>query len=234
MTHRATSLFRAQRLRWRQRLRRLRRPALLGTLRRTSPLSSRWGYDRGTPVDRFYIERFLEQHRHDIRGRVLEIKDSGYTDRFGTQVEARDVLDIDAANPRATIVADLAAADGVPSDHFDCFVCTQTLGMIYDVHSAVGHAHRILRPGGVLLATLPALSRLDRRLPDYWRFTPASCDLLFGEVFGSANVAVESHGNVLAAIASMSGMAREELSRRELETCDARYPLVVTVRAVKR
>ncbi|CAA9295622.1 MAG: hypothetical protein AVDCRST_MAG26-4425 [uncultured Chloroflexia bacterium] len=234
MTHRATDLFRVQSLRWRQRLRRLRRPALLGTLRRTAPLSSRWGYDRGTPVDRFYIERFLEQHRNDIRGRVLEIKDSSYTDRFGTQVEARDVLDVDAANPSSTIVADLAAADIVPSDHFDCFVCTQTLGMIYDVRAAVGHAHRILRPGGVLLATLPALSRLDRRLPDYWRFTPASCNLLFGEVFGAANVAVESHGNVLAAIASMSGMAREELSLREMETRDERYPLVVTVRAVKR
>ncbi|HSH77089.1 MAG TPA: methyltransferase domain-containing protein [Herpetosiphonaceae bacterium] len=234
MTHRAAELFRTQRLRWRQRLRRLRRPARLGTLRRTTPLSSRWGYDRGTPVDRFYIERFLEQHQDDIHGRVLEIKDSGYTDRFGRHVESREVLDVDAANPRATVVADLAAADAVPSDHFDCFVCTQTLGMIYDVRSAVGHAHRILRPGGVLLATLPALSRLDRRLPDYWRFTPASCELLFGEVFGPANVAVQAHGNVLAAIASMSGMAREELSLREMETSDERYPLVVTVRAVKR
>src|SRR5690606_28448862 len=81
-----------------QRLRRLVRPAWLGTLRRTTPLSDRFGSDRGTPVDRYYIENFLEEHRQDIRGRVLEVKDSDYTDRYGTAVERREVLDIDPAN----------------------------------------------------------------------------------------------------------------------------------------
>src|SRR6188474_1081890 len=93
---------------------RLRRPAWMGTLRRVTPLSSEWGFERGTPVDRYYIERFLRRHSADIRGRVLEVKDSAYSEKFGTGVTQQDVLDINRDNPRATIIADLAAAEAVP------------------------------------------------------------------------------------------------------------------------
>jgi SAM-dependent methyltransferase len=198
-------------------------------------LSEHWGFDRGTPVDRHYIESFLEEHRADVRGRVLEVQDSGYTDRYGTGVERRDVLDIDPRNPKATIVADLAAADAVPADSFDCFILTQTLHLIYDFRAALGHARRVLRPGGVLLATLPVVSRVSRgaAASDYWRFTPASASALFGEAFGPERVAVRAYGNVLAGLAFLSGMAAEELSPRELETRDEHFPVLVGVRAVK-
>jgi|SRR5215211_978865 len=230
-----TSLGAHDRLRWRQRLERLRRPAWLGTIRRTTPLSDHWGRDRGTPVDRYYIERFLAEERDAIRGRVLEVMNAEYTERFGAAVERRDVLDIDPANAAATIVADLAAADSVPTDIFDCFILTQTLQYIYDLEAAVTHAHRILRPGGTLLCTVPAVSRIARlRLEsEYWRLTPAACLRLFGDVFVGGDVAVRCRGNVLTAVAFLVGMAAEELSRRELERDDPFFPLVVTTRATK-
>jgi SAM-dependent methyltransferase len=206
-------------------------------IRRTTPLSDRWGSDRGTPVDRYYIERFLAEHCADIRGVVLEVKDSGYTERFGEAVERAEVVDIDPANPRATVVADLAAADAIPAETFDCFIITQTLQLIYDVHAAIRHAHRILKPGGVLLATVPVTSRIVPRreaAADYWRFTPDSCRLLFGDVFGHENVTVRGPGNALVCAGFLFGMALEEFSDRELTAEDALYPLVVTVRAVKR
>ena len=220
----------------RQRLRRRTQPAWLGTMRRTAPLSQHWGADRGTPVDRYYIERFLQAHRGDIHGHVLEIKDHTYTDRFGRDVTRGEVLDIDPANTEATLVADLASADGIPADQFDCFVLTQTLQFIYDTHAALRHAHRILRPGGVLLATLPSVSRIDRKSgldTDYWRFTVASCTRVFGDIFGAEQVSVCSYGNVLTAMAFLTGIAAEELSRRELEVNDAYFPLIIAVRAVK-
>lgn len=219
----------------RQTLRRTLRTARLGVLHRTTPLSELWGFDRGTPVDRHYIEAFLEEHRGDIRGRMLEVQDSGYTDRFGSGVEAREVLDVDPANPKATIVADLAAADAIPADAFDGFILTQTLHLIYEVRSALRHACRILRPGGVLLATLPSVSRISRGAADsdYWRFTPASAGALFGEAFGPDRVTVRGYGNVLAGIAFLSGMAREELSPEELAARDEHFPVIVGVRAVK-
>jgi SAM-dependent methyltransferase len=220
---------------WRQRLERLRRPAWLGTIRRTSPLSEHWGRERGTPVDRYYIERFLAEERAAIRGRVLEVMNADYTKRFGAAVFRRDVLDIDPANEAATIVADLAAADSVPSDVFDCFILTQTLQYIYDVKAAVEHAHRILRPGGTLLCTVPAVSRIARLQleSEYWRVTPAGCSRLFGDAFSGGDVAVRGRGNVLTAVAFLVGMAAEELSTRELRQDDPFFPLIVTVRATK-
>lgn len=223
----------------RRRLIRLRHPAWLGTVRRLTPVSDRWGKDRGTPIDRYYIEAFLEQHAVDIRGVALEIKDRRYTDRFGRAVECVEVLDVDASNPAATMVADLTAADTIPSGSFDCFILTQTLQFVPDVRSAVAHAHRILRSGGTLLVTVPTASRIPHESAvepgaDKWRFTGFGCDDLFGPIFGPGQVTVRQRGNVLTNVAFLLGMAAEELSPRELETDDPFHPLLVTVRAVKR
>jgi SAM-dependent methyltransferase len=216
-------------------MRRLRRPAFLGTIRRTTPLSDHYGRDRGTPIDRYYIEQFLAAERAAIRGRVLEVLNREYTDRFGTAVAASDVLDIDADNPLATVVADLAAADAVPTGGYDCFILTQTLQYVYDARAAVAHAHRILSPGGTLLCTVPVVSRIDRSAleSEYWRFTAATCSRLFGEMFGPESVTVRARGNVLTAVAFLVGMAAEELSSGELERDDPFFPILVSVRATK-
>jgi hypothetical protein len=217
-----------------QHARRVTQPARLGTLRRTTPLSASWGADRGSPLDRYYIEQFLAEHRRDIRGHVLEVRDSRYTDTYGDNVTRRDVVDIDPANRRATIIADLAAADAIGANSFDCFLLTQTLQFIYDYAGVVAHAQRILRPGGVLLATVPSISRVDRRLStDYWRFTAASCTTLFGEIFGADRIQVRAYGNVLAAIGFLTGMAHQELSPAELAAQDECFPLIIAIRAVK-
>lgn len=210
----------------------------LGELRRLEPLSPEWGLDRGGPLDRHYIDRFLRLHRGDIRGRVLEIKDDGYTRRFGSAVGDVDVLDVDAANPRATVVADLQQADSIPEGRYDCFVLTQTLHIIYDVRAALRHALRILKPGGVLLCTLPAVSRVnyeDGGLDggDFWRFTEASVRRLFAELLPPESFEVTVYGNVLASVAFLHGLAPHELDAALLEHVDPYFPLVFAVRAVK-
>ena len=217
------------------RRRRMRRPAFLGTLRRTRPLDEHWGWDRGLPIDRYYIERFLAEQATDITGRVLEVKDDDYTRRFGTTVEKRDVLDVDPGNEHATIVADLARADAVPDESFDCILLTQTLQYVYDVGGAVSEVHRMLRGGGVALVTVPSLSRvvLDEDWGDYWRFTADACSELFGTVFGPEFVSVASYGNVLAAVGFLSGLAKEDLRTRELDEVDLQFPVIVGVRAEK-
>jgi SAM-dependent methyltransferase len=217
-------------------MRRLRHPSLDGLLGVT-PVSARWGWDRGTPVDRYYIERFLHAHAADVRGRVLEVKDSEYATRLDRGVTRFDVLDIDAANPQATIVADLAVGEGIPEGAFDCFILTQTLQLIYDVRAAVAQCHRLLAPGGVLLVTVPVVSRIvhdDGLEWDFWRFTRASCTRLFNDVFGAEQVEVRTFGNVLAGVAFLRGTSYEEIPRRKLDVDDPYFPIVVTVRAVKR
>jgi SAM-dependent methyltransferase len=214
---------------------RVRRPLRLAMLR-GAPVSTTWGFERGTPVDRYYIEAFLRRNASDMRGRVLEVQDDTYVRRYGRGVEHVDVLDIDESNTVATIHADLSDAREIPDMTFDCFVLTQTLHVIYEIEAAVRHAHRILRPGGVLLATVPVLSPLrgDPDAPvDFWRVTPGGCARLFGDVFGGKHVEVEAHGNLTVAFAFLSGAAHEELSPRQLERRDTRHPVLCTVRAVR-
>ena len=216
-------------------LRRGVRPARLGSFGSTSPFAAHWGYDRGLPVDRWYIEHFLDGHRDDITGRVAEIKDSTYTRRFGHSVTEHAVVDIDPANPHVTRVADLGTGEGLGSDEFDCFIITQTLQFIYDLPAATRVLHRALRPGGVLLATLPVAGRIEETAPqrDLWRFTPVGVERLLSTVFGEEAVSVAGHGNVLAQVAFLQGLAAQDLTQRDLAINDPRFPLVVTARAVK-
>ncbi|HEY8583155.1 MAG TPA: hypothetical protein VIL49_09400, partial [Capillimicrobium sp.] len=59
----------------RPQVRRVVRHRRFAGLWRRTPLSEAGGYDRGRPVDRVYIERFLDAHRADVRGTVLEVGD---------------------------------------------------------------------------------------------------------------------------------------------------------------
>jgi SAM-dependent methyltransferase len=211
-------------------------PALLLHLARGRPVSQRWGYDRGLPVDRYYIEQFLDEYRADVSGRVLEVKADDYARRFGSGVTHVDVLDVDPSNPNATIVADLASADAVPDGAFDCVVLTQTLQYVFDVRAALRHLRRMLRPRGVLLATVPSVSRMSTEgldAHDYWRFTEASCTELVHREFGDDAPLVRAYGNVLTCTAFLAGLAAEELPRSRLETHDPAFPLIVAIRAVR-
>jgi glycosyltransferase involved in cell wall biosynthesis len=213
------------------------RAVRFGDLRRLVPFSREFGFDRGTPVDRFYIEWFLSCCEADIRGRVLEIGDNSYTSRFGgNRVTQSDVLHVQEGNPQATFVGDLSSAEHIPSDVFDCIILTQTLHLIYDMRAAMSTLYRILKPGGVLLATVPGISQLERgQWKDawYWSLTILSTRRLTEEAFPTEGVEVESHGNVLAATAFLMGLAAEELDLTELEHRDPLYQLLITLRAAK-
>ncbi len=207
----------------------------LGDLRRLTPVSSSWGFDRGTPIDRHYIEDFLHRQAADIRGRVLEIEDNAYTRRFGgSAVTASDILHVTEGNPRATLVGDLADGDHLPGETFDCIVFTQTLQLIYDTRRALATLHRMLRPGGVLLATFPGLTRnscTEWEASWFWGFTAASASRLFSDIFGPGKVAITSHGNVLTAVAFLHGLATSDLTPENLAFRDPEYDLLITVRA---
>lgn len=209
-----------------------------GDTRRTRPISPRFGFDRGQPIDRHYIEYFLSRHCSEIRGRVLEVGDNTYTHRFGgSRVTRSDVLHVSAGNPQATFIGDLANPSVLPPHAFDCIVLTQTLQLVYDVPQAVRHIHRALAPGGVVLVTAPGISQVDGgewKHAWFWSFTPLAMKRLFGDVFGPDSVAVEHYGNVFAATAFLQGLAVEDVESRDLEPIDEAYPLVVAVRARKR
>jgi glycosyltransferase involved in cell wall biosynthesis len=208
-----------------------------GSLRRVTPISHEFGFDRGQPIDRYYLENFLARHANDIRGRVLEVGDDAYTRQFGgNRVTSRDVLHVVGGNPQATFVGDLTCADHLPSDAFDCVILTQTLHLIYDVRAALKTLYRIMKPAGILLATAPGISQISEdQWGAYWcwSFTSLSVRRLFTEVFPAASVDIQAYGNVLAAAAFLYGLAAQELHKNELDHNDPSYEVLITVRAVK-
>jgi SAM-dependent methyltransferase len=202
-----------------------------------SSLSLDYGSSRGLEIDRYYIEKFLAEYADDIHGRVLEIKHSTYTRRYGQdRVTKSDVLHPVEGNPDATIVADLTKADHLPSDCYDAIIFTQTLQVIYDIRTVIATLYRILKPGGVLLATVSGMAQLSLddfdKWGEYWRFTSLSARLLFEEAFPMGYVTVHPYGNVLAAISFLEGLACEDLKRSELDTRDRSYEVLIA-RAVK-
>jgi SAM-dependent methyltransferase len=210
----------------------------LGNLRRTRPVSDHFGFDRGQPIDRHYIEDFLSRNQLDVKGRVLEVGDAEYTRRFGgARVTRSDVLHARPGNPDATIVGDLCTGQGIPTDAFDCIILTQVLPFLWDVRAAIANARRALKPDGVLLVTVPGISQISRhdadRWGDFWRFTSQSARRLFEAEFGGSSVRVRTYGNVLAATAFLQGLAVSELRETELDERDPDYEVIIAVRAVR-
>lgn len=211
----------------------------LGSLRRTSPIAPMWPPRFGRPIDRFYIDAFFEAEAAAIRGDVLEVGDLDYTTRFGgPDVTEASILHAPVgAGPEVRYKADLADAPELPSAAFDCVVLPQTLLFIYDVAAAVRTLHRILRPGGAALITVPGITQIvpddAERWGQYWSFTTDSVGRLFGDVFGDANTVVRSRGNVQTATAFLHGLVVEDLRRSAFADDDPAYPLVLTVRAVR-
>jgi hypothetical protein len=203
-----------------------------GNLRRLEPFSTTYGFDRGTPIDRYYLNRFLDANRFVITGRVLEVQVPSYTKQFGKDVRESHTVDI---NPdfRATYTCDLADAAQIPTGYYDCFLVPNTLQHIVDLHTALRTMVRVVKPGGTLLASAAGFLPLIPDGGDYWRLSAAGWRFVLDEEWAGCDVSVEAHGNCLAAVAAMYGLAQEELSSGELDAHDPRYPVLTTIRCRK-
>lgn len=207
-----------------------------GDLRDVAPISQAYGLDRGRPIDRYYIENFLASEASLITGRVLEVGDDTYTRKFGVSVVHGDVLNLHPGIHGTTIVADLADGGELESNSFDCIIATQILNLIYDVQSAMKTLHRILKPHGALLCTVPGISQIAYEGWNeswYWGLTVNSAAKLASNVFLKGNVSVVSCGNVLSATAFLQGLADTELTTDELDFHDPAYQMIILIKAQK-
>jgi glycosyltransferase involved in cell wall biosynthesis len=208
-----------------------------GDFERVTPFSYDFGFDRGGPIDRCYIEHFLVHNQNIIKGRVLEIGDNEYTLRYGGDAVVKsDILHINSANAKATFVGDLSNAPHVPSDAFDCIILTQTLHFIYDFKEALRTCYRVLKPGGTLLLTVPGISHIDHgEWRDYWlwAFTDKSMKRLVAETFPGADNEIKTYGNVFVAAAFLYGMGLPEFPKKYLWHHDPSYQVIISVKVTK-
>jgi hypothetical protein len=199
-----------------------------GNLKRQAPFSGCYGWDRGQPVDRFYIEAFLSRMAHCVHGDVLEIRDNGYTTRFGQRGHRSHVLDLDPTNKRADIIGDLCDPTTIAAGLFDCVILTQTLQYMPSPGAALANLFGGLRSGGTLLITVPCAARLDQHAPeaDYWRWTPTGLRALIETYCPAAESDVDGAGNLIAMLSAMLGLAVEDVAVDDLSDSDPTFPLV--------
>lgn len=200
---------------------------------RLAPISSKFGFDRGTPIDRFWIDKFMDENKLYVKRRIMEITDSAYTVKYGEdRVVQSDILDINPKNKKANIHGDLRHLYSIKSNTYDCVILTHVLGLIDDIHSAASECYRILKPGGVLLFTSSCLGPvLGEQV--YWRFTANSIHFLFGKYFKSNQMQIKTFGNAMSGQCFWVGMSQEDMDLKSLEYNDVRFPCIVTMRAIK-
>lgn len=192
------------------------------------------GCDRGKPIDRFYIEKFLNNRKHYITGNVMEIGDNSYTMRFGNNILNSYIFtankEIKECKQSKVIVGDLQTGGG-QNDFLDCFILTQTLPFIYDMRSVACNIVSMLRKGGVALITVPGITMLssydDMRWGHYWGFTETSLKKIFENLVDDEQIEVFSMGNPKTAAASLYGLCVEDLSPKDFEVDDVLVPIVI-------
>lgn len=207
-------------------------------LRILSPISNVFGIDRGKPIDRYFIENFLDDRKDLIKGVVLEIGDNKYTEMFGVEVTKSEILTYNIDDTRKNIIiGDLTKHDNLQKDKYDCIILTQTLNFIFDYKRAILGVYYSLKKGGSVLVTSSGISQISKydneRWGDFWRFTENGLRKSFEEVFPKENIKTKSYGNVLSSISYLHGISSEELTDKELEFNDPNYPLLITLIAKK-
>lgn len=208
-----------------------------GDFDRLQPFDNGFGYERGGPIDRYYIENFLANESSCIAGRVLEIGDNEYTLRYGQKaVTQSDILHVNESNEKATFIGDLTNAPHLPDNTFDCIILTQTLHLIYDYKLALKTCYRILRSGGKLLITSPGITPIDKgewKDTWYWSFTDKALQKLLRETFNPEDIEIKTFGNVFTAASFLYGMGLHEVPKDKLDYTDPQFQVIITVKATK-
>jgi len=208
-----------------------------GSFRNVAPFNEGFGFNVGLPVDRYYMETFLQAQSARITGRVLEVGDRAYTERFGTGVTESIVFSHEAAPGEAQLVGDLSDCPQVADDTFDCIILTQTLHYFADMGKAVRELMRILAPGGALLCTVPGISQISRSdmelWGDRWRLTSLGLRELLEASFDPAGVSVQAYGNALTALSFIEGIPARKLKPRELDARVDDFEVLVCGVAIK-
>lgn len=196
------------------------------------PVSRRCGYERGTPIDRYYMEKFINTNQEYIFGRVMEVADLQYTQKFEKHVRESLIMHVEGWG-KNVVQINLETGAGVTAytDSLDCFICTQTIQMIYDMGAAIHNIYRMLKKGGTALVTIAGIAALSLydyyNWGEYWRVTPKSLRLLMEEVFDKNKIEIFSYGNVKTTIAFLYGLCMEDMKEADFAYDDEQFPMLI-------
>lgn len=210
--------------------------------RRMAPFGK--GKSGGLSIIRYYWADFLEQHAADIKGRALEVEETVILrDYGGERVTQAEAIDLATHHDEVKVVADLARADHVPSDSYDCFVLPFSTAVIYDIEAALYHALRILKPGGVLLTNFWCMDYYFHRGLDmstggtlfmaHWPTPLQVHNWLHALGLSQSDYTLRTYGNLMARMAFLMNLPAKDLTADERDAVDEGQPLSLCLRAVK-
>ncbi len=206
------------------------------------PISKAFGLDRGLPLDRVFIQRFLSDNSNLIVDDCLEVGGDEYLTRYGSSNCSKHILqfspDGQAKFQNNLFHCDITKPSSLPEEQFDTLVFTQTLNFVYEIDLAIQGMHKLLRPGGHALITVAGISQISRfdhdRWGDYWRFTDMSLKTLLVKHFGADNVQVTAYGNVAVCCMFLQGLAEEDVVDKSLfDHVDPDYQMTICAVARK-
>jgi len=204
---------------------------------RTEPISRLFGLDIGTPIDRYYIEKFLNFNKSKIHGTILEVGDDIYTNKFGSKIISSDVLN-DSRNKLKKIAGNLETGVNIPKNVYNCIICTQTIQVIFNLRNCFHNLINALVPGGTLLITASGISQISRydydRWGEYWRFTEQSLYKISNECSLVDKVTTVSYGNLATSKAFLDGIPTEKIHVDTLNYKDSDYQLCVCAKITRK
>lgn len=195
------------------------------------PIRGNMGNGIGKSMSRYYVEEFIQSHKSEISGDIVEIGRNVYRDTIPQEnINSYLCLDIEEY-PDVDIVADVQHMPQVHDEIFDSVICTQVLEHVPNPFLAINELYRVLRPGGTLFLTVPFLNNLHMKPHDYWRFTEYSMRLLLNSF---ASVRTTSHGSTYYHILATMGLSSLEVDM-SLKNADSEmeFPIIISAIATK-
>ena len=202
-----------------------------GDFKRFTPFCPDFGLTRGTPIDRVYLDKFIAKIASTVTGSALEI--GGLSDNktlygFHACTEYHG-LDLKEA-PGVSYVGDAHDTALFDAGSFESILLFNVLEHCYAPQKVIDNIFCWLKPGGKCFLMVPNAQRVHDYPADYWRPLPDGIKYLFREY---KEMQLYVYGNPVTLMASMMGVAAEELASNEIDPHHPEYPVVTCVVATK-
>ena len=202
-----------------------------GDLKRRFPLCNLFGFTRGIPIDRYYLDKFISEIRPQVTGTVLEVGGLLQNRELYQFSQATEYHTLDiAANPGVTQIGDVHDLAMFKPNSLDAVVIFNVLEHCHNPWIVVKNIYIWLKEGGKCFCMVPSAQRLHDFPGDYWRPLPDGMQQLFQD-FRQRKLYV--YGNPMTVIASFMGISAQELSHEELNDFHPDYPVTTCMVARK-
>jgi SAM-dependent methyltransferase len=152
-----------------------------------------------TYADSVITVKALSSHVH---GKCIDIGcgDMPYRKLIEDRAEQYDSLDMERRVPDVKFIGSVQDMNMIENSTYDSALCLEVLEHVRDPFKAVSEINRIMKPGGILVCSVPHLSRLHEEPNDYFRYTKYGLTHLF-ESSGFEMISIEPRGGLFCFLA---------------------------------